>query len=120
MIEIADTPRSYLVKTSEGAVYRRNRRHLHKDASQDQSMPYTDVERNAETKQPMSAEQEQHIQSSEDQQYPQSSEDQQINNKKQTILVTDIVHVQDDWSKYLIDIRNKLINIRFFCNITLI
>ena len=77
VIEIADTPRSYLVKYSEIAVYRRNRRHLHQYESQDLSMPYTDVERNAETKQPTSAKQEQHPQSSEDQQYQQSSEDQQ-------------------------------------------
>ena len=69
VIEIADTPRSYLVKTSEGAVYRRNRRHLHKDASQDQSILYADVETNAEMKQPTSAEQEQQPQSSEDQQH---------------------------------------------------
>ena len=67
VIEIADTPRSYLFKTLEGAVYRRNRRHLHKDASQDQSIVYTDVETNAEMKQPTSAEQEQQPQSSEDQ-----------------------------------------------------
>ena len=32
VIEIADTPRSYLAETPEGAVYRRNRRHLHRDA----------------------------------------------------------------------------------------
>ena len=69
VIEIADTPRSYFVKTSEGAVYRRNRRHLHKDTSQDRSILYTDGETNAEMKQPTSAEQEQQPQSSEDQQH---------------------------------------------------
>ena len=42
MIEIADTPRSYLVETPEGAVYRRNRRHLHRDVSHDQSILHTD------------------------------------------------------------------------------
>ena len=36
VIQIIDTPRGHLVKTSEGGVYPRNRRHLHKDTSQDQ------------------------------------------------------------------------------------
>lgn len=55
VIEVADTPRSYIVETSEGAVLRRNRRHLHKDTSQDQSSTKvnmeTNVEINRETKQ---------------------------------------------------------------------
>ena len=33
MVELADTPRSYVVKTPEGAVYRRNRRNLLQDTS---------------------------------------------------------------------------------------
>ena len=36
VIEVADTPLSYAVKTSEGSVYRRNQEHLHRDVSQDQ------------------------------------------------------------------------------------
>ena len=33
VIEVADTPRSYKVETPDGAVYHRNRRHLHQDKS---------------------------------------------------------------------------------------
>ncbi|KAK3732551.1 hypothetical protein QZH41_017842, partial [Actinostola sp. cb2023] len=33
VIEVADTPRSYRVETPDGAVYRRNRKHLHQDKS---------------------------------------------------------------------------------------
>ena len=86
VIEIADTPRSYLVKMSDGGVYRRNRRHLHKDTSQDQFDQYADVEINTEVNQP-SGEQNQQLESVEDQQ------------KKQAIKIsykTGIVHVQDD------------------------
>ena len=99
VIEIADTPRSYLVKSLEIAVYRRNRRYLHKDESQNQSMPYTDVERNAKTKQPTSTEQEQHPQCSEDQKYPQSSGDQHhpqcsTNQQQETNNISDGYHTR--------------------------
>ena len=48
VIEIADTPGSYVVETSDGGVYRRNRRHLHKDTSQDQYNVHTDIETKTE------------------------------------------------------------------------
>ena len=47
----ADTPQSYLVETPEGAVYRRNRRHLHRDASHDQSILHTYSGTNVQSKQ---------------------------------------------------------------------
>ena len=65
VIEISDTPRSYLVKTSDGGVYRRNRRHLHKDTLQDQFDQYAEV--STEVNQP-SGEQKQQSESVEDQQ----------------------------------------------------
>ena len=74
VIEIADTPRSYLVKTSDGGVYRRNRRHLHKDTSQDQFDQYADVEINTEVNQP-SGEQNQQLESVEDPQQKTSNTD---------------------------------------------
>ena len=58
VIEIADTPRSYVVETSDGGVYRRNRRHLHKDTSQDLYNVHTDIETKTEVIQPTSGEQE--------------------------------------------------------------
>ena len=72
VIEIADRPRSYLVKTSDGGVYRRNRRHLHKDTSQDQFYQYTDIEISTEVNQP----------SGEQNQQPESVEDQKQKNKQ--------------------------------------
>ena len=58
VIGIADTPRSYVVETSDGGVYRRNRRHLHKDTSQDQYNVHTNIETKTEVIQPTSGEQE--------------------------------------------------------------
>ena len=86
VIEIADTPRSYLVKTSDGDVYWRNRIHLHKDTSQDQFDQYADVKINTEVNQPSGE------QSSNRKAW-------KTNNKKQAIRIsyeTCIVHVQDD------------------------
>ena len=58
VIEKSDMPRSYVVKTSEGGVYRRNpRRHLPKDALQDQFSQHTDVWMNTEVEQPIRDEQ---------------------------------------------------------------
>jgi len=57
VIEKADMPRSYVVKTSDGGVYRRNRRHLHKDTSQDQFSQLTDTGRNIEVTQSTSDQQ---------------------------------------------------------------
>ena len=48
VIAKTDTPRSYVVKTSDGGVYRRNRRNLHKDTSQDQFSQLTDTGMNTE------------------------------------------------------------------------
>ena len=67
VIEIADMPRSYLVKTSDGSVYRHNQIHLHKDTLQDQFDQYADVEINTDVNQP-SREQKQQLESLENQQ----------------------------------------------------
>ena len=68
------TPRSYLVKTSDGGVYRRSGRHLHKDTSQDHFDQYADVEINTEVNQP-SGERNQKPESVEDQQQKTSNTD---------------------------------------------
>ena len=77
VIEIADTRRSYVVETSDGGVYRCNRRHLHKDTLQNQYNVHTDIETKTEVIQPTSGEQERLQQSGnlEDQQQKASNTD---------------------------------------------
>ena len=54
VVEKADKPRIYVVKTSDGGIYRRNRRDLHKDPSQDQFSQLTDTGMNTKLAQPTS------------------------------------------------------------------
>ena len=94
VIEIADTPRSYLVETPERAVYRRNRRHLHRGMI---SLFYTQIRERT------------YSQSNPKLRNINSSQEAQNTSKQAMIVQRVIVHVRDDWLNNQIGINRDIL-----------